>query len=103
MNDYEREAMQTLPESFELPIRLNIADYFVDARMRAGDGDRVAIRTEQRSYTYSDVASHMNRFGNLLRDAGCRSEERVLIALPDGVEYVAALFGVLKIGAVVVM
>ena len=30
-------------------------------------------------------------------------EQRVIIALPDGPEFVAALFGVLKIGAVVVM
>ena len=30
-------------------------------------------------------------------------EQRVIISLPDGPDYVAALFGVLKIGAVVVM
>ena len=44
-----------------------------------------------------------NRYGNLLREAGVMPEQRVIIALPDGPEFVAALFGILKIGAVVVM
>ena len=35
--------------------------------------------------------------------AGVAPEQRVIIALPDGPDYVAALFGILKIGAVVVM
>jgi acyl-CoA synthetase (AMP-forming)/AMP-acid ligase II len=44
-----------------------------------------------------------NRFGNLLREAGVEPEQRVLIALPDGPDFVAALFGIFKIGAVAVM
>ncbi|MGH7564318.1 MAG: benzoate-CoA ligase family protein, partial [Gemmatimonadota bacterium] len=44
-----------------------------------------------------------NRFGHLLRSAGVKPEQRVLLALSDGPEFVAALFGTLKIGAVVVM
>src|SRR3954469_5779105 len=95
--------MQELPDSFELPEQLNIADYFLDARIREGRGDRVAVRTQSRNYTYAEVHARANQFANMLRDAGCRAEERVLIAMPDGVDYVAALFGVLKIGAVVVM
>ncbi|MEO1087353.1 MAG: benzoate-CoA ligase family protein, partial [Acidobacteriota bacterium] len=34
---------------------------------------------------------------------GVRREERVLVALPDGLDFVGAFFGVLRIGAVVVM
>src|SRR5436190_1209979 len=44
-----------------------------------------------------------NRFGHLLESAGVEPEQRVIIALPDGPEFVAALFGTLKVGAVVVM
>ena len=44
-----------------------------------------------------------NRYANVLEAAGVRPEHRVLIALGDGPDYVAALFGILKIGAVVVM
>ena len=44
-----------------------------------------------------------NRYANVLSSAGVAPEQRVIIALPDGPDYVAALFGILKIGAVVVM
>lgn len=89
--------------AFELPERLNIADWLVDARVREGRGDRPALLTDQGTLTYRDVQALANRFGHLLRDAGVEPEQRVIIALPDGPEFVAALFGTLKIGAVVVM
>ncbi|MEO5510167.1 MAG: benzoate-CoA ligase family protein [Longimicrobiales bacterium] len=86
-----------------LPTHLNIADYFLDARIREGKGDRTALRTTAGDYSYGDVQQLSNRFGNMIRQAGCEPEQRVIIALPDGPEYVAALFGTLKIGGVVVM
>jgi benzoate-CoA ligase family protein len=85
------------------PDRLNIADHFLDARVREGNGDRPALLTDRRTWTYRDVQTLANRFGHLLRGAGVEPEQRVLIALPDGPEFVGALFGALKIGAVVVM
>ena len=81
----------------------NIAEYFLDARIQEGRGDLIALRTDSGDLTYLEVQELANRFGNVLRDAGVEPEQRVIIALPDGPEYVAALFGVLKIGAVVVM
>lgn len=89
--------------TFEPPERFNIADFLLDARIREGRGSRVALVTDQRTWTYRDVQEMANRFGHLLREAGVMPEQRVIIALPDGPEFVAALFGILKIGAVVVM
>jgi benzoate-CoA ligase family protein len=83
--------------------RLNIADWLLDARVREGRGDRPALLTDRGTFTYRDVQGLANRFGHLLREAGVEPEQRVIIALPDGPEFVAALFGTLKIGAVVVM
>src|SRR5690606_22912393 len=91
------------PTAFEPPEEFNIADYFLDARVREGKGERIALRTDRGTLTYGDVRALANRSGHLLRDAGVQPEQRVIIALPDGPEYVGALFGVLKIGAVVVM
>lgn len=85
------------PESF------NIADYFLDARVREGRGERTALVSERRSLSYREVQSLANRFGNVLLGLGVEPEQRVMIALPDGSEWVGAFFGVLKIGAVVVM
>ncbi|MFW6084903.1 MAG: benzoate-CoA ligase family protein [Gemmatimonadota bacterium] len=89
--------------SFIPPEQFNIADYFLDARLREGRGDLDAIVTDEGRFTYRDVDRLACRFGNVLRDAGVQPEQRVLLALPDGPAYVGALFGTLKIGAVVVM
>jgi benzoate-CoA ligase family protein len=82
---------------------LNLADWLLDARVREGKGDGPALLTDQRTFTYREVQALANRFGSLLTSAGVEPEQRVIIALPDGPEFVAALFGTLKVGAVVVM
>ncbi|HEU4523808.1 MAG TPA: benzoate-CoA ligase family protein [Gemmatimonadales bacterium] len=87
----------------ELPTQLNIADWFLDARVREGRGDRTALVTDARRFTYREVQALANRYAYVLGSAGVAPEQRVIIALPDGPDFVGALFGILKIGAVVVM
>src|SRR5689334_24262596 len=82
---------------------LNSADYLLDARLREGRGDRTALHTDDGRLSYREVQALANRYANLLNSVGVAPEQRVIIALPDGPDYVAALFGILKIGAVVVM
>jgi benzoate-CoA ligase family protein len=88
---------------FDPPEQLNIVDYFLDARVREGRGERTALLCGESRLTYRDVQALANRFGNALLGLGAQPEHRILIALPDGPEFVGALFGILKIGAVVVM
>ncbi|MGE5176299.1 MAG: benzoate-CoA ligase family protein [Hyphomicrobiales bacterium] len=85
------------------PERWNIADRFLDARVREGRGERPALLTDGGTWTYADVRRHANRFAHVLGAAGVEPEHRVLIALPDGPDFVGALFGTLKVGAVAVM
>ena len=87
----------------EDPAHLNIADFFLDARVREGRGDRTALLTDAGRMSYREVQALANRYANVLGSVGVAPEQRVIIALPDGPDYVAALFGILKIGAVVVM
>jgi benzoate-CoA ligase family protein len=87
----------------EDPAHLNISDFFLDARVREGRGDRTALMTDAGRWSYREVQALANRYANLLSSAGVTPEQRVIIALPDGPDYVGALFGILKIGAVVVM
>jgi len=87
----------------EPPERLNIADVFLDARVREGRGARVALRTDTGTFSYAEVQALANQFGHRLAQAGVEPEHRVLIALPDRPEFVGALFGALKLGAVGVM
>ena len=89
--------------TFAPPERFNLADYFLDERIREGRGERVALRLADRELGYRDVQRLADRFARVLERQGALPEQRVLLALPDGPEYVGALFGILKLGAVVVM
>ena len=89
--------------SFEPPNPFNIADYFLDDRIREGAGDRVALRTAEETVTYAALQARANRFANALEAIGVHPEQRVLIGLPDVPDFPAALFGALKMGAVGVM
>ncbi len=82
---------------------LNIAELFLDRRLTEGQGERVALRLPEGDLTYRQVHALAEDYARALRRRGVRREERVLIALPDGADFVGALFGVLKLGAVVVM
>ena len=89
--------------TFSPPEQFNLAEHLLDARVAEGRGDRVALRTDAGVVTYAGVQALAHRFGTVLAQAGIEPEHRVVIALPDGPEFVAALFGTLRIGAVVVM
>ena len=86
-----------------IPEQLNIADWFLGDRLREGRGERVAIRTDAATFTYAQVEARANQYGNCLQAVGVKAEQRVIIALEDSLDWVAAFFGTLKIGAVVVM
>src|SRR5438093_5138517 len=89
--------------SFQPPEQFNIADYFLDARIREGKGERPAVLTDAGTLTYREIQALANRFGHVFTESGVEPEQRVMIALPDGPGFVGALFGTLKIGAAVVM
>ncbi|MCB9592106.1 MAG: benzoate-CoA ligase family protein [Sandaracinaceae bacterium] len=85
------------------PDHFNMADYFLDARVREGKGGRAAIRVGDRTWTYAEVQAMANRCGHALSDRGLDLEDRVLLLLYDGVEFAASFFGLLKAGGVFCM
>ena len=89
--------------TFEPPETFNISEYFLGDRIAEGNADRRAVLTDAGELTYGDVNELANRYGNALVYAGLRPEERVIIALPDGADWVGAFFGILRAGGVVVM
>ncbi|HXT50869.1 MAG TPA: benzoate-CoA ligase family protein, partial [Thermoanaerobaculia bacterium] len=97
------EAPQAAADLYDPPEDLNLADYLLDARIREGLGDKEALRLDDRSLTYREVQALANRAAQAMARAGLQQEERVLLGLFDGPEFVACLFGALKLGAVVVM
>jgi benzoate-CoA ligase family protein len=84
-----------------VPDTFNVATHFVDRNVADGRGDRVAIECGDDRITYRDVLLRVNRLGSALRDRlGVRPEERVVLLLADGPEFVYSFFGAIKIGAV---
>jgi benzoate-CoA ligase family protein len=96
--------MTSFKEEFppdEFPEKFNIAAHFLDGPA-ALYSERPAIAGEPRELSYGELAALANRAGNALRVQGASRGDRVLIALPDSAEFVAAFFGAAKIGAVAV-
>jgi benzoate-CoA ligase family protein len=90
-------AIPTFPERF------NMADYYLDARVREGRGGHIAVRVGDARFTYSQVQRRANRARHALSERGIDIEDRVLLLLPDGIAFVDAWFGALKAGAVFCM
>ena len=80
-----------------------MVDYFLDARVREGMGERTAVRVGQDSWTYREVQAASNRVANVLQERGIGIEDRVLLLLPDGIAFVESWCGLLKAGAVFCM
>lgn len=89
--------------AFELPSRINLADHLLGDRLREGAAGRLALWTPQRAWTYGDLIAEVARFRWAFEGLGVRREERVVIAVADGAELVAAAFGALALGAVPVI
>jgi benzoate-CoA ligase family protein len=87
-------------ESLGIPAAFNVATYFVDRNVAAGRGSRVAIECGEQQVTYAEVQAGINRVGSALRDLGVRPEERVVVLVLDGPEFVYSFFGAIRIGAV---
>jgi benzoate-CoA ligase family protein len=83
---------------------MNAASDFVDANIAAGRGGRVAVIdvATDRELTYADVLAGVDQSGHAFRRLGVRPEERVMLLLPDGPDFIFAFFGAIKIGAVAV-
>lgn len=89
-------ALITLPESF------NVACHFVDRNALEGRGEKVAIECGDERVSYRQLLERTNRVGNALRKLEVRPEERVILLLQDGPDFLYGFFGAIKIGAVAV-
>jgi amino acid adenylation domain-containing protein len=64
--------------------------------------DAVALIDAGRAVTYDALETRANRFANVLREAGVGRHDRVVIALDNGLDFVACYVGTLRTGAVAV-
>ncbi len=65
--------------------------------------DKTCLVCDGQRLTYAEVDAQANRLAHALREAGFRRGDRAVIYLPNCVEAVVAIFGVLKAGGVFVV
>lgn len=82
--------------------RQNAASYFVDRHAQEGDAHRAAILHDLGQITYGELARSVSQVGNRLLEIGVLPEQRVLLHLHDGPEWVYFFMGAIKAGAVAV-
>jgi len=64
--------------------------------------DRVALRVDDATTTYSQLDEASARVAGLLRQRGFKPGDRVGIMLPNIAEFAVVYYGVLRVGGVVV-
>jgi len=78
----------------------NFAADILGRNLDAGRSNKVAYIDPRGSWTYGELADRVERFGHVLRSLGVRREERILIALLDGIDWPTAFLGAIKAGVV---
>ena len=93
----------SLPELAAYPDRLNCAAELLDARVAAGDGDRVAFHFPGGRWTYRELLEKSNRIAHVLvEDLGLVPGNRVLLRGFNNPMMAACWFAILKAGGIVV-
>jgi acetyl-CoA synthetase len=93
------------PWRWEIPERFNIGVACLDRHLGTPVAERVAMIVEDDARgtsqaTYAELAARTSRFGQLLRNLGIGAGERVLIRLPNSLDYPTAFLGAMKRGAI---
>ncbi len=76
----------------------NAAADLIDRNLR--HPERIAVVDESGQHTYAALAERVNRAGHALRALGVQEEQRVLLCMLDTIDFPAAFWGAIKMGAV---
>jgi acetyl-CoA synthetase len=93
--------------TWNVPEFFNIGVACTDAHLDTDVESQVAMIVEDdtrgtTTATYRDLSHRSNQFAQLLRKHGVGAGDRVLVRLPNSLEYPIAFFGAMKVGAIVV-
>jgi len=93
------------PWVWEIPELFNIGVACTDAHLGTSRADSPAVIVDDdvrgvRQLTFVELAERTSRFGQLLRNLGIAAGDRVLIRLPNCIEYPTVFLGAMKRGAI---
>jgi benzoate-CoA ligase family protein len=78
----------------------NACEYLLDRRLAAGDGPRLALTGIGGDVTYAELHDRVLRAAGALRGLGLAPEQRVMLLMADGPDFVVVYLAALRIGAV---
>src|SRR5258706_709430 len=84
----------------EIPRDYNAAADLIERNIAAGRGGKLAYVDDAGQYTFAELAERVNRFGSGLQALGLGMEDRVLIAMLDGIDWPAAFLGSIRAGII---
>ena len=84
----------------EIPREYNAAADLIERNIAAGRGGKLAYVDDAGQYTFAELAERVNRFGSGLQALGLGMEDRVLIAMLDGIDWPAAFLGSIRAGII---
>ncbi len=93
--------------TWHVPEFFNIGVACTDAHLGTDVESRTAMIVEDdvsgtTSATYRELSAQSDRFAQLLRNHGVVAGDRILVQLPNSLEYPIAFFGAMKVGAIAV-
>ncbi|MBI4321644.1 MAG: acyl-CoA synthetase [Chloroflexi bacterium] len=95
------EIKVTLPEA-QVPEELNLTEWFLDRNLKEGRGERIAFYCGDRQITYQALYEMVNRLANGLRGLGIGRGDRVMLRIPNSIEFVVSALALHRLGAVVI-
>src|SRR5712691_4232389 len=86
----------------DFPARFNAAEAFLSGAAAASSAaaGRPAFRYRGHNITFPEISDLISRAAGTLLEMGVRPEQRVLLAMQDSPEFVAAFLGAIKAGIV---
>ena len=63
--------------------------------------DNIAFSCQERSLSFGELDGQTNKLATKLRELGVKTRDRVVLFLPNGLEFIIGYYGILKAGAVV--
>jgi 4-hydroxybenzoate-CoA ligase len=80
----------------------NAAVDFVDANVARGLGQKLAFIESAHSLSYGELQQRTFQFAAALKALGLRQEDRLLLLLPDTVDYPVAFWGAVRAGIIAI-
>lgn len=90
----------TAPATSQSAALYNVTVDLLEGNLEKGRGSRSYLLTEERTWSYEEVAAAADAAGAGLLDLGLDPGDRVILALQDRVEFVVTFWGAMKAGLV---